>query len=441
MQQLRTQAMGEIWVDQGFEGVTTLLSGNSMAGAVGSSLAQILVDMRAHVDFLRQCLSTAGDIEKQMDGCISSFLLFVDDEKCQEVLSAAIEDADTDRIIRLFLCAPFRRDTWGLLDRYGKAIRERYWRTVSPSWNRYSDTELAELIDRLLAAKRPRAAFDAVHLGASRIETSRLKRLLFDVSTVDAESEGYYRLDPYRISKALDSLDGRPGVTADEMAWLEFMYIKELDRSEHGIPNLERHIAGSPLSFVQALAIVDKRNDGGEDPPEWKIKDPKRGAELTSAVHRLLARINRIPGTGEDGKIDAETLFAWITETRRLCAEYERAKIGDRYIGQLLAKAPAEEDDSWPCLPVCEAMERIGSHEIRVGFNMGVRRQRGATPRVVGEGGAQERALAAKYRSWAKRRAIDYPYVGSVLEGIAASYEWDARWHDDKVKIDQRLER
>ena len=85
-------------------------------------------------------------------------------------------------------------------------------------------------------------------------------------------------------------------------------------------------------------------------------------------------------------------------------------------------------------------MERIGSPEIGQGFNIGVVNSRGAAG-WVGEGGAQERDLAAKYRSWARRCAIDYPHVGTVIESIAASYEEDARWHDDKVKIDQRLER
>ncbi len=41
-------------------------------------------------------------------------------------------------------------------------------------------------------------------------------------------------------------------------------------------------------------------------------------------------------------------------------------------IGELLSKAPAEEDGGWPCLPVCEAMERIGSEHINIGFNIGV---------------------------------------------------------------------
>ena len=38
-------------------------------------------------------------------------------------------------------------------------------------------------------------------------------------------------------------------------------------KSNHGIPNLEREIEKSPVLFVQALALIFRREDGGEDPP------------------------------------------------------------------------------------------------------------------------------------------------------------------------------
>ena len=438
IQKRRTQAMGEIWSERGFEGVTALLSSGGAPDVVGYSLGQNVTDAKTRVTILRQFLSIDGDLENKVDGCMGGLFRSIEGEARDETLSSAAEGADANRITRLFRCAPSGRDTWRLLDRYGETIRERYWRTVSRFCNHYSDAELNELIDRLLEAKRPRVAFNAVHFDVSRVEVLRLKRLLFDAGTVNSEPERHYRLGPYWISEALDSLDGRAGITPDEMAQLEFMYFEELDRSKHGIPNLERYIVESPLRFV--LALMSKRSDGRKDPPEWRIEDLERGRGFAPAAYRLLGRINRIPGTGEDGKVDTEALFAWVTETRRLCAEYGRAKSGDRYIGQLLAKAPAEEDDSWPCLPVCEAMERIGSPEIGQGFDFGVVNNRGAAG-WVREGGVQERDLAAKYRSWAARRAINYPYVGSVLEGIAASYERNAGWHDDEAKIDQRLER
>ena len=68
-----------------------------------------------------------------------------------------------------------------------------------------------ELLDRLLEANRPRAAFDTVHMHWEQVETSRLKRLLHTVGTVDEEPAGHYRLEPYRISEALELLDGRAG--------------------------------------------------------------------------------------------------------------------------------------------------------------------------------------------------------------------------------------
>jgi hypothetical protein len=56
-----------------------------------------------------------------------------------------------------------------------------------------------------------------------------------------------------------------------------------------------------------------------------------------------------------------------------------------------------------------------------------------------GEGGAQERELGEKYRAWAERLHFEYPYVGGMLEGIAASYDREAGWQDSEAKIENRL--
>ena len=142
----------------------------------------------------------------------------------------------------------------------------------------------------------PAAAYYAVRFVVSQIETSRLKRLLLDVATVDDESEDHYALDTYQISEALNSLDGRNGVSPDEMAQLEFLYIEALDRSEHGIRNLERQIVESPTIFFQALALAFKRRDQGQDPPEWRIDDPKRRDGMAFSAHSLLDQIKPHPG-------------------------------------------------------------------------------------------------------------------------------------------------
>ena len=435
---LRTRAMKEIWKEYGFEGVTKLLSHDTDPYTVGTSLKPIIHTTKRQADFLRQCLSITGDLEEQINRCMFGFLMSIDNKALNTILSTVAEDMNSEWTVRLFKHAPFTGNTWRQLEQHSTIIQNKYWQEVTPQWTHYSEAEQTEIIDRLLEAKRPRAAFHAVCLDWQRVETSRLKRLLFDVATADAEPVGY-RLETYYISEALTSLNGRTGVSQDEMVQLEFMFMDALEHSQHGIPNLEHQMTESPPLFVQTLAFVFRRHDGGQDPPEWRIEDSERRSNLAFHVYRLFDRIARIPGTGQDGEINAEALQRWMNEVRRLCVEYGRVEVGEQTIGQLLSKAPAEEDGSWPCLPVCEAMERIASQHVGKGFHRGVLNSRGVHSRQIDEGGAQERELSAKYRGWARLRAFDYPYVSSILEGIAASYDRKAGWQDDRTKIERRL--
>lgn len=438
IQNLRLAAMKEIWAERGFQGVTELLSVSGAPQTVGHYAALSVTSSSTPADSLKHCLSFSCDMEKKADGFTQGFLHAVDTSVRGALLSEATKGADADHIVRLLRCAPFGQDTWRIVDHYDDNIRDRYWQEAFPYWSsRHTDAELIELIDRLLEAKRPRAAFHVVHMDWPKVETSRLKRLLLAVASSDAEPAGSFQLSSYDISAALESLDGRPGVSLDEMAQLEFLFIRALNHSEHGIPNLERQITESPAVFVQALILIYKRSDDGQDPPEWRIDDPERRASVASAAHRMLDQIRRTPGTDGDGQINTEALAAWLTDVRQLCAQHGRSKIGDHCIGQLLSKAPAADNGVWPCLPVCEAIERIASHDIADGFVIGVHNSRGAHWR--GEGGAQERELAGRYRNWAQQLAFEYPYVGSVLERIAASYDREAEWHDSEANVRKRL--
>ncbi len=434
---LRREAMTEIWTESGFEGVRELLTGSGAADTVGRYATVCVTGVKPQVDFIQRCLSLDGDLRSKAGWCLQGFLFAIGEDSRAGVLQAAAEGLPAEERTRLFVCAPFQASTWRLLDGYGEEIRAGYWKDVFPSWGRHTSGELTELIDRLLEARRPRSAFNAVHMDFKDVETSRLKRLLHDIATVNAEPVDHFKLDRYHISEALDSLDGRSGVTRDEMAKLEFLFIEALDHSEHGILNLESQIAQSPTLFVQAVALTYKRSDEGEDPPEWRIENSEQRAAVASAAYHLLDQIKKIPGTDENGMIDAPALATWLAEVRRHCREYARADIGDHCLGQLLAKAPEGENGMWPCEPVCEAMEGIASPKIGEGFHIGVRNSRGVHWR--GEGGEQERELAAKYHAWAAHLHFDYPYVGGVLEGIAASYEHEAAWQDSETKIEKRL--
>jgi len=434
---LRREAMMEIWTTRNLDGIKALLINGSAADNVGRYIALCITSIDARGDFIRYCLSLDNTIQNQAERCLQGFLSKLEGELRSETLRTVAKDLPSEDLKRLFVWAPFEASTWRLLDNYDEKIRTDYWKNVFPSWGQYTSDDLTEIVNRLLDIQRPRAAFYAVHMDVKDIESSCLKRLLREIATVNKEPADHFKLDSYYISEALDSLDGRAGVTRDEMSQLEFLFIEALDNSKHGIPNLENQIAQLPALFVQAVALVYKRSDDRKDPPEWIIENREQRAGVATAAHSLLNQIKKIPGTNEEGKIESDTLSKWLSEARRLCHEHARADIGDHCIGQLLAKAPADKNGMWPCEEVCEAMESIASAKITRGFQIGVYNSRGIHTRL--QGGTQERELATKYRSWAEHLHYEYPYVGTVLEGIAVSYDREAGWHDTEEKVTKRL--
>jgi len=368
----------------------------------------------------------------------AGFLWALTGDERTPLLQAVIESRDLTRTVRLLQCAPFRGDTWRLVERASQKVEDAYWGNVTPQWAQHNESEVTELIDRLLQAKRPRAAFWVSGRDWSLIETSRLRRLLFDVATVKPRPTDQYRLDAFDIHEALKSLNERAGISRDDMATLEFMYLDVIDDSEYGLPNLEKQIAASPALYFRALTLAFRRHDHGQDPADWRIDDPERAAAVASKAYKLLDRVKHLPGTDSDGTVDLTALLNWVAEVRGLCEEHDRAAIGDQAIGQLLSRIdPVPEEGAWPRAEVCEVLERTAAKDIGVGFCIGVHNARGV--HYGAEDGDPERRLSAKFRRLASERAFDYPFVAGLLEEIASGYDREAKWHDVEGEVRKRL--
>jgi addiction module HigA family antidote len=434
----RVGALQEIWAEKAFVGIHELTAISGTPGTIGWHLAEGVIDETGFTEFLTRCLAVDDPtLVSKMDELVGGFLRKVAREVRLVTTRTLAGTLPPDQICRLLKVSPFERDTWLLVDSQEPEVREQYWRDVYPGCLHREASDLNEAIDRLLEARRPRAAFHAVHMALDTAETSRLKRLLDQVGTSDLEPAGAYRLDPYYISSALSTLDGQPGVTRDEMARLEFLFIRALDHSEHGIPNLERQLVESPRLFVQVLALVFKRDDDGQDPPEWRLHNEEQRQTVAMAAHTLLDKIRRIPGTDDGGTISATDLKTWVTEARSFCSEHGRAEIGDEKIGQILAAAPVGSDGVWPCEPVREVLEDVASPSIATGMGIAVYNSRGM--HRLSEDAADERALASKYRTWSRKLAFEYPYVANLVEQIAARYEHEADREVSDAAVRRRL--
>ena len=436
---LRCDAIREIWSERGFDGVDDLLLSVDAPAVIGRYMAKCVSKDEQSGVLLH--LSSGSKRHRKFEICLRGFLEELEVNVRNDLILDSRRQLSRKDFSKLLQCAPFGGETWSILHGESSKMQTKYWSEVLPVWRHQSEAEITELIDRLIEVNRPRAAFSVIGmLDWDRVETSRLKRLLFEVATNFSEPSDSYRIDGYEVSAALRSLDGRSGITVGEMADLEFRFLEALDRQEYDLPNLQRQLAESAKFFVQVAALTLKRDDEGEDPPELRIDDIEKAKSIAKACFHLLQSFSRIPGTQEDGSIDGQFLKTWLLEARSLFALLARKDVGDQLIGQLLSKSRQVYDNSensWPCVEICEALEEIASENVKTGFEIGVANARGVFE-MRGDG-KEEKELASRYRNWGHQIQFDFPFVARILEGIAKSYEWEADWHISEWQVRNRL--
>ena len=431
----REQAVREIYAADGLSGVVALLRSGNAPGAVGHALYSV-IDPADHVWIIDDLLAWPDPgLAQAIDSCLLSFIQRADDA-VRDALFADASRSD-EHLLRLFLGAPFQRSTWEAIERARPAVSLDYWKRVALQPWPLAPPELTYMIDRALTAGRPLATFQAVAMLSKRIDASDLTRVLRAIPTAGAEEAGVVRIDPWRIGEALAAVAGEDAMPLAERASLEFLFFDALQHDQHGIPALEQLIAGDPNEFVQLVTMVFKRDDGTSDPSE-QTADEQRSALITK-VWSLLEHLKRIPGTRADGSIDTSALLAWIIAARDGCAAAGRQSSGDRRIGNMLGKAAAGKDGHWPHPAVRDALDAIGTEEVKSGFHTGKFNSRGVHWRAPG--GSQERDLANKLRDDAQAIRLEHPFTARCLLELAADYDHQGRWHDTDEAVRKRLGR
>ncbi|MHC5305802.1 HigA family addiction module antitoxin [Bartonella sp. LJL80] len=440
----RVAALRDIINDRGLAGVLELADKSKASWQIGSLLVtEVLssneISNALFAAFQSAIESDSWSIKNMVSGALYSLFDPIERTNILQIIS---ERLTSQEIVKLLLLAPFHHNTWEMVDTLEEAERAFYWANVVAGWIHNSDAENSEAVECLLAAQRPRAAFECIRLTPSKIKGTLLYQLLHDMAKSTNEEPNQYQLSQYDITEAFKVLDKSPEIKLDQKAILEFAYIKLLARpwssdEEHQIPNLEKFIELHPEIFVQSVVSAYKRKDNNEDPLKYQVK-PEDQKHLSEKGYHLLNAIKRIPG--QDEPVDQQTnfLFRWTKTVRDLCAELARRDVADGCLGTLFSNAPIGQDGVWPCEPVRQVMEDIQSEKISNGAHIGLYNSRGVVWR--GGNGDQERELAAKYRQWAISLQYSHPFVSStLLMEMVKTYEKEADHEDIEAGIRQRL--
>jgi len=417
-ERLRAAALEEIFEADGWDGVERLIALAGTPGLVGWHVGMAPGLEAEAASWARDHFARHGHPHR--DAVLRGVLYGMSAERRAAYLQSVRTTAATDELRALLSALAFERATWDFVETLPAELQAAYWRDVQPGVFLDEGADLNYAVDHLIAAGRPRTAFNTLQFRPAAVGSERLLAILEGIHT-GTESEGGL-LDGYRIAEALKALAEDESFQRRDLAVLEFRFMGAL---EHGraAKTLKAQMSQDAEFFMELVCIGFPPKDGMAD---IEVHPSVRG-EAWSLLHNGRG----MPGLDEGGSVDREKFVAWVEQVRAIAQSKHRVEATDSILGGWLSKCPSDPDGLWPCTPVRELLEDPSAEIIRRGFHVGVLNNRGVHSRAMLAGGAPERTLAEHYHTAAKALQGSHPQTAAVLEGIARSYEHDAQYHDD----------
>ena len=231
---LRIEALREILIQRGLEGILELSEREKASRAIGALAASAVLSEKDIQELLRLALvsifANKEEVNSDKNLIAGALCALVDDEKRERILKYVTASLSEEETVQLLALAPYRKSTWKLVDSFGEAARATYWNEVTPDCICDSDLEKAESVERLLKAGRPRAAFSCIRFEPDKLDVQVLYRLLSEMAQGGNDQPGEYMLEYYNIEEAFKHINDSPELTLDQKAGLEFAYIEVLAR-------------------------------------------------------------------------------------------------------------------------------------------------------------------------------------------------------------------
>jgi hypothetical protein len=356
-----------------------------------------------------------------------------------------VQGVTSEQQARLLLSTRDYPAAWERAEALGDDTRQAFWKLFVPFGLGPEFPYLGHVVEALLEVDRPVAAIKFLSLYARRSESSsvqlvlRVLRALLGLQDKDVEHTALEQHDLRTMFEYLNA--AAAGDERDEVAQLEWAYLPALG-FEPELGAIQEALIKDPSFFSQLIEAVYRQEstaEGDDDAADERSAEsptPDR-LRLADNAYRLLGAFERLPGQRADGTMDSAALDAWIDDVLRLAADLDRLGSAEEHVGSILINGLADPDKNWPSQPdpdgtwprkpVRDLIERLQRPRVESGFLLSVLNSRGVTSRSLDAGGAQERALAERYRQGAEAVADGWPRTAAILRSVATSFESDAR--------------
>jgi hypothetical protein len=423
----RQAAVVEILREAGVDGIVALAGRVQLSFEVGIAIAKTMPCGAAEDEFLDRTLANTDLQINQTGVCFvwQRYQLKGSGWSDRTLDSELFKGWPSAKQAAFCLGLPDGQSTWRIVAGLGAAVESKYWEQVRIFLVRLAGNEDCEFAaGKLMEAGRALEALDQAGSHPEKLSTGLLVQIL------DAAIQELAKLNKlhvgtldHDIQRILIRLRASGELSQNELARLEWQYLPLL-RPFHRPVTLYKALQTDPELFADLVTHAFRADEGTETLP---VVEPDQSDETARNRARLawdlLSRWDSVPGTGQDGKLDANELKDWFARARAVCAAKGRSRIGDIQIGRMLAHAAPDADGIWPPGPVRDLIEDAESRNLESGLHSGRINQRGVFTKSPSDGGRPERELAKRYRNGAKAVNAQWQRTARLLIALAETYE------------------
>lgn len=435
LQQLRTQAAGEVYRFGGADALARLAAGTEYPYIVGDALARastgpddvMLAWLTADARSRTEAAFAYTRVRLRNGGA----------ELRDRWLGASCDALAQARILRAALDPAA---AWTTLTELDPAVTDRYWQEFTYYGLGRDFGPVLQAARSLTTAGRPAAALHLLVLYDRRHDTAEAAGVAADaldaLIVTGCQDPEFPALRDHHFRRLFALMARhRDAVGAQRLLAIEWLLFPVLGRQADA-PTLHGALAEDPALFTELVRYAFKSDTSAprQTPPE--TSEPEQtplDRDLALRAFEVLHDWRRCPGVRADGTLDEQLLRRWVDDARDQLRDIGRLRAGDSQIGQILAYAPPAADGLIPPKPVRELLEDLRSDPLLNGLRVGIYNRRGVTGRGIYDGGDQERQLADLYRRQATEAAA-WPQTKKLLISLAESYERDARGHDTEAE-------
>ncbi|MFT3764184.1 MAG: AAA family ATPase [Minicystis sp.] len=347
--------------------------------------------------------------------------------------------ADVEASLLVFPASPV---TWDMANALGDEVERSYWRHLTYVLGEVEAKDWERAVRSFVSVGNIAGALRAASRAKEKVGDDTVAEALHALVTASPEDIKRFAQDgtaSYTLEQLMDRLEASQNVDsryAGLLGLVELIHGRSAHRPKRPMRRLSAAFAADTGQFVELVKRMYRRS--GEPRPARSPEEQESVRQRAEAAYHILDTWKGYPGEGLAASERDPILYDWSLKALRELTAEGRPDTGASEVARVLARAPEGEDGCWPCVAARKLLELDEFPTLSRALQTAQWNRRGMHGRSLGEGGKQERELAARYRDYAKRLRSAWPRTADMSDALAGTYEREAVHEDAAAEATMR---